>query len=75
MTNNQQSSALTPIPSPAVAGEGSIVTEMVVDHFRKIQYAGYQVRSQARGTSLWGRSPTRDQSKLDIRSRLITSNR
>jgi len=45
MTGNQQSSALTPtplpqgegfvlIPSPAFAGEGSIVTEMVVNHFR-----------------------------------------
>jgi hypothetical protein len=38
MTDNQQSSALTPIPSPAPAGEGSIVTEMVVNHFRKTQY-------------------------------------
>jgi hypothetical protein len=34
MTDNQQSSALTPIPSPADAGEGSVVTEMVVNHFR-----------------------------------------
>jgi hypothetical protein len=37
MTDNEQSSALTPIPSPAAAGEGSIVTEMVVNHFRKTQ--------------------------------------
>jgi hypothetical protein len=37
MTDNQQSSALTPIPSPADAGEGSKVTEMVVNHFRKTQ--------------------------------------
>ena len=37
MTDNQQSSALTHIPSPAAAGEGSIVTEMVVNHFRKTQ--------------------------------------
>ncbi len=37
MTDNQQSSALTPIPSPAVAGEGRVVTEMVVYHFRKTQ--------------------------------------
>jgi len=29
-----QISALTPIPSPASAGEGSIATEMVVNHFR-----------------------------------------
>jgi len=35
MSDNQQSSALTPIPSPATAGEGSIVTEMAVNHFRK----------------------------------------
>ena len=38
MTDNQQSSALTPIPSPAAAGEGSIVTEMVINHFRTTQY-------------------------------------
>jgi hypothetical protein len=39
MTDNQQSSALTPIPipSPTVAGEGSVDTEMVVNHFRNIQ--------------------------------------
>jgi hypothetical protein len=48
MADNQQSSALTPTPlpwgegfvlcpSPAVAGEGSIVTEMVDNHFRKTQ--------------------------------------
>jgi hypothetical protein len=37
MTDNQQSSALTPIPSPAAPGEGSIVTEMVVNHFRETQ--------------------------------------
>jgi len=37
MTDNQQSSALTPIPSPVAAGEGSIVTEMVANHFRKTQ--------------------------------------
>jgi len=35
MNNNWQSSALTPIPSPTTAGEGSVVTEMVVNHFRK----------------------------------------
>jgi hypothetical protein len=35
MTDNQQSSALTPIPSPTTVGEGSFVTEMVVNHFRK----------------------------------------
>jgi hypothetical protein len=35
MTDDQQSSALTPIPSPADAGEGSIVTEMAFNHFRK----------------------------------------
>jgi hypothetical protein len=35
MTDNWQSSALTASPSPASAGEGSKVTEMVVDHFRK----------------------------------------
>ena len=35
MPDNQQSSVLTPIPSPTAAGEGSIVTEMVVNHFRK----------------------------------------
>jgi small neutral amino acid transporter SnatA (MarC family) len=35
MNDHWQSSALTPIPSPAMAGEGSIVTEMVVNHFRK----------------------------------------
>jgi hypothetical protein len=35
MNNDQQSSALTPIPSPATAGEGSVVTEMVANHFRK----------------------------------------
>jgi hypothetical protein len=29
-----QSSALTPIPSHANAGDGSIATEMVVNHFR-----------------------------------------
>jgi hypothetical protein len=34
MTANEQSSALTPIPSPADVGEGSVVTEMVVNHFR-----------------------------------------
>ena len=34
MTDDQQSSALTPIPSPTDAGEGSVVTEMVVNHFR-----------------------------------------
>jgi hypothetical protein len=34
MNVNQQSSALTPTPSPAFAGEGSVVTEMVDDHFR-----------------------------------------
>jgi hypothetical protein len=34
MTNYWQSSALTPIPCPAAAGDGSIVTEMVVNHFR-----------------------------------------
>jgi hypothetical protein len=37
MTDNQQSSALTPIPSPAAAGEGSILTEMVVTHFCNTQ--------------------------------------
>jgi hypothetical protein len=37
MNDNQQSSALTPIPSPAIAGEGSNVTEMVVNHFRNAQ--------------------------------------
>jgi hypothetical protein len=35
MDDNWQSSALTPIPSPAKAGEGSVVTEMVVNHLRK----------------------------------------
>ena len=35
MTDNQQSSALTPSPSPADTGEGCIVTEMVVNHFRR----------------------------------------
>jgi hypothetical protein len=34
MIDNQQSSALTPNPSPARAGEGSVVTEMVDSHFR-----------------------------------------
>jgi hypothetical protein len=33
MTEDEQSSALTPSPSPAIAGEGSIVMEMVVNHF------------------------------------------
>jgi len=33
MTAYQQSSALTPNPSPAGAGEGSIVTEMAWDPF------------------------------------------
>jgi hypothetical protein len=37
MTVHQQSSALTPSPSPALAGEGSIVTEMVASHFRNIR--------------------------------------
>ena len=37
MPDNQQSCALIPIPSPAAAGDGSIVTEMVVNHFRKTQ--------------------------------------
>jgi hypothetical protein len=37
MIDNQQSSALTPIPSPAVAGEASVVTEMVVNHLRRSQ--------------------------------------
>jgi len=36
MNNYWQSSALTPIPSPATAGEGSVVTEMVGHHFRRI---------------------------------------
>ena len=46
MTNRWQSSALTPtplpsgegfvlFPSPTIVGEGGVVTEMVVDHFRK----------------------------------------
>ena len=35
MNDNQQNSAHTPIPSPTVVGEGSVVTEMVVDHFRR----------------------------------------
>jgi hypothetical protein len=35
MTDNRQSSALTPIASLAEAGEGSKLTEMVVNHFRK----------------------------------------
>jgi hypothetical protein len=35
MIDNQQSSALTPNPLFRCAGEGSIVTEMVVNHFRK----------------------------------------
>jgi len=34
MTDDWQSSALTPNPSPAYTGEGSIVTEMVSNHFR-----------------------------------------
>lgn len=34
MTESKQSSPLTPSPSPANAGEGSIVAEMVVNHFR-----------------------------------------
>ena len=34
MTDKQQNSALTPIPSPASAGEGGVVTEMVDSHFR-----------------------------------------
>jgi hypothetical protein len=37
MTDNQQSSGLTPIAFPAAAGEARIVTEMVVDHFRDTQ--------------------------------------
>jgi hypothetical protein len=52
MTDNQQSSTLTPSPSPAEAGEGKfrpalmhrikysltpIVTEMAVNHFRNTQ--------------------------------------
>jgi len=37
MNDNQQSSALTPNPLSRRAGEGSIVTEMVVNHFRKPQ--------------------------------------
>ncbi len=37
MTNNSKAQPLTPIPSPAEAGEGSIVTEMVDNHFRKGQ--------------------------------------
>jgi hypothetical protein len=37
MTDYQQSSALTPIPSPTAVGEGSVVTEMVFNHFRKPQ--------------------------------------
>ena len=35
MAEYSQRLALTPIPSPAAADEGSIVTEMVVNHFRK----------------------------------------
>jgi hypothetical protein len=35
MADNQQSSALTAIPSPAFAGEGSSVTEMARGHFRE----------------------------------------
>jgi hypothetical protein len=39
MNDNRQSSALTltptPTPSPARAGEGRIVTEMVVNHVHK----------------------------------------
>ena len=38
MTDNQQSSTLTPCPASAAAGEGSIVTEMVLNHFRKTLY-------------------------------------
>jgi len=34
-SDNQQSSALTPNPLFRRAGVGSIVTEMVVNHFRK----------------------------------------
>jgi hypothetical protein len=37
MIENQESSALTPSPSPAEAGEGSIVMETVVDRFRNTQ--------------------------------------
>ncbi len=37
MSDNQQSSALTPNPLSRCAGEGSSVTEMVVNHFRKSQ--------------------------------------
>jgi hypothetical protein len=35
MNNSQQGSTLTPIPSPPVAGEGSVVTELVHDQFRR----------------------------------------
>ena len=37
MSDNQQSSALTPNPLSRCAGEGRIVTEMVVNHFHKSQ--------------------------------------
>jgi hypothetical protein len=37
MTDHRQSSALTPNPSPAAAGEGRIVTEIVGNDFREAQ--------------------------------------
>jgi hypothetical protein len=37
MNDIQQSSALTPNPLSRCAGEGSIVTEMVVNNFRESQ--------------------------------------
>ncbi len=37
MSDNQQSSALAPNPLSRWAGEGSSVTEMVVNRFRKSQ--------------------------------------
>ncbi len=37
MTDNSKAQSLTPNPSPAGAGEGSIETEMVDNHFRIAQ--------------------------------------
>jgi hypothetical protein len=39
MNDSLQSSALTPNPSHAGAGEGSVVSEMAVNHFRKLSNA------------------------------------
>ncbi|MEN3293642.1 MAG: hypothetical protein V7642_2895 [Burkholderiales bacterium] len=37
MLDSEQSSALTPSPSPATAGEGRDLTETVIEHFRRVK--------------------------------------